>query len=115
MPDEASFYDLLMDICRRAFEGGQVEVAFHALSAAGHAAEDERSMERLGEVERNARDLLRTLDSTRPEHRFSSESSKVRGHQSIFEQLAVTASGMRTRIKTDRQRAELRASRRVSN
>jgi hypothetical protein len=113
--DEPRFYDVLMDLSRRAFERRQVEVAFHALSAAAHAAEDDGRMDDLEEVEQTARERLRWLDANHPKHRFSTESARLRGHQSIFDQLAVTAGGMRMRIKTDRQREAARARNRAES
>src|SRR3954447_8121956 len=73
--DEPRFYDVLMDLSRRAFERRQVEVAFHALSAAAHAAEDDGRMDDLEEVEQTARERLRWLDANHPKHRFSTESA----------------------------------------
>jgi hypothetical protein len=107
MPKEESFYESLVDIARRGFDKGQIEVGFHALSAAAHAAEDEERTDRLADVEQMAREELAWLNANRPDHRFASPASTLRGHQSIFDQLASTAMGMRSRINADRQRREM--------
>lgn len=93
----------LLDTHHAAFEAREHEVAFHALSAAGHAAESLEDLEALREVERLAVTELAWIDAHQADHRHSTRSAKLRGHRSIFDQLAVTAAGMRTRIESDRR------------
>lgn len=97
-------YRSLLSTYRATFTAGHHEVAFHALSAAAHAAEDLGDAEALVEIERLALEHLAWIDANDPDHRFSSSSSSERHHRSIFVQLGTTASMMRARI-------EMRASR----
>lgn len=87
------------------------EVAFHALSAAGHAAEGLRDLEALREVERLATSELAWIDAHDAGHRHSTRSAKRRGHRSIFDQLAVTAAGMCARLEADRRLEQARRGR----
>lgn len=101
----------LLDVHRQAFELRAHEAAFHALSGAGHSAEDLGDTATLEEIAHLAREHLRWIDVNDPQHRFSSASAALRQHQSIFEQLAVTATGMRQRIESDRRIEEMRSGR----
>jgi hypothetical protein len=106
MEDESPIPSLLatlLDANRAAFEARAHEVAFHALSAAGHAAEMLEDLDALAEVERRAREELAWIDANDPGHRHSSSSAQVRGHHSIFHQLTITAGGMRKRIQADQR------------
>ena len=98
--------ETLLEAHRAAFELREHEVAFHALSAAAHAAESLEDLDMLDRIARLSRDELAWLDVYDPDHRHSSASAAARRHQSIFEQLAVTATGMRKRIEADRRREE---------
>jgi hypothetical protein len=101
-----SLLDTLLEVHRAAFDVGEHEVSFHALSAAAHAAESLEDVDALERVAELSRAELAWLDAHAPDHRLSSRSAAERRHQSIFEQLAVTAGGMRQRIGIDRRRDE---------
>ncbi|HEX8694714.1 MAG TPA: hypothetical protein VF746_19975 [Longimicrobium sp.] len=101
-----SLLGTLLEVHRSAFELGEHEVSFHALSAAAHAAESLEDVDVLERIAGLSRGELAWLDAHAPDHRLSSRSAEQRRHQSIFEQLAVTATGMRQRITIDQRRGE---------
>jgi hypothetical protein len=80
---------------------GEHEVSFHLLSAASHAAERLADDETLARVAELSRGELAWLQQNQPDHRMASGAATP-GHQSMFEQLAVTATAMRQRIAADR-------------
>ncbi|HEX6747267.1 MAG TPA: hypothetical protein VF092_08190 [Longimicrobium sp.] len=96
----------LLEIQRAAFELREHETAFHALSAAAHAADSLEDMEMLDRIARLSRDELAWLDAHDPRHRLSTESANSRHHHSVFEQLGVTATNMRKRLHAERVRQE---------
>jgi hypothetical protein len=96
----------LLEIHRSAFEMGEHQVSFHALSSAAHAAEGLEDLDGLEHVAQLSRDELAWLDAHRPQHRLSSASAQRRRHQSIFEQLAITALAMRQRIHAEQVRQD---------
>lgn len=98
--------EAMLEAHRSAFELGEHEVSFHALSAAAHAAESLEDVDALERVAQLSRGELAWLDAHAPDHRLSSRSAAERRHQSIFEQLAVTATAMRQRIGIDRRREQ---------
>ena len=48
-----------------------------------------------------ARDHGRWIDENEPQHALSGQSAAVRGHQSIFEQLAAMSTAVRARLKAE--------------
>lgn len=80
---------------------GEHEVSFHILSAAAHAAERLHDDEALEQVARLSRDELAWLAANQPAHRMVA-GTVTPLHQSMFEQLAVTATAMRQRLAADR-------------
>lgn len=76
---------------------GEHEVSFHLLSAAAHAAERLADTETLVQIAQLSRDELAWLARNHPAHRMVTGATTP-GHQSMFEQLAVTATAMRQRI-----------------
>jgi hypothetical protein len=96
--------DQLLEIHRSAFEMGEHEVSFHALSSAAHAAEGLEDLDGLERIAQLSREELAWLDAHLPQHRLSSASAQKRHHPSIFEQLAITALAMRQRIHADQVR-----------
>jgi hypothetical protein len=99
--------DQLLEIHRSAWEIGEHEVAFHALSAAAHAAERLRDEAALTRIAQLSRDELAWLTRHDPGHRMASGIA-TRKHQSMFEQLAITASSMRQRIRGEQLIEEAR-------
>lgn len=91
---------------RRAFELREHAVSYHALAAAAHAAESLEDLEALEGVARRSLEELAWIDEHDPGHRLSTASAATRRHPSIFEQLSVTARGMRQRIDADHRREE---------
>ena len=76
---------------RRQGAAGYVEVAYHSLLAAMHCAQSAADVDRLREVAKHFRDMLRALDERQPMHKLSSESSLGRGMPNIFESADRTA------------------------
>ncbi|HEX8904675.1 MAG TPA: hypothetical protein VF771_07520 [Longimicrobiaceae bacterium] len=99
--------DALLDVHRKAYDLREHETAYHALAAAAHAADSLADEDALERIARLSRDELAWIDAHTPEHRLSTESAKKRNHQSIFEQLGMTAMGMRQRLQAERVRQEL--------
>lgn len=99
-PELGALLDQLLQIHRAAWEMGSHEVAFHALSAAAHAAEDLHDEAALGRIAQLSRDELAWLTRNDPGHRLVTGQA-TRNHQSMFEQLAVVANGMRQRLHAD--------------
>lgn len=104
----APFAARLLRLHREAWDAGRHAVAYHALAAAAHDYDDGGDESGLAQVERLARAHLAWIDEHQPEHRLSEEASRGRGHSSIFQQLALTTSGMRIRARSDRQLREAR-------
>lgn len=92
--------DQLLQVHRSAWEMGEHEVAFHALSAAAHAAEHLRDQPALTRIAQLSRDELAWLTEHEPRHRMTAGIA-TRHHKSMFEQLATTATGMRQRLHAD--------------
>ena len=77
------------------------QVAYHALAGALHAAESLRRIDLLEEVAGLAREHGRSIDQSEPKHALSRQSAALRGHQSIFEQLAATCAAVCARLKAE--------------
>lgn len=109
MPDAAElrrFLDQLLTLHGESSRLGEHEVAFHALAAAAHAAERLEDVDALEHVAQLSREELASIDAVLPQHRHSSRSASQRRHRSIFEQLAVTASTIRQRIRAEQVRRD---------
>jgi hypothetical protein len=98
--------ETLLAVHREAFELREHAVSYHALAAAAHAAETLEELDALDEVARLGLEELAWIDAHDPGHRLSSASAATRRHPGVFEQLAVTARGMRQRIEADRRRED---------
>jgi len=88
MPPDPTLLDRLLDANRDAFEAAQYEVAFHALAAALHAADDLKDLATLRHVQRTARDQGAWIDAHAPEHRLSPQSAEARRTHTRFSTLA---------------------------
>ncbi len=106
--DTADAFARLMALSRAASDAGHHEVAYHALMAARHSAEDAGDVGQLGEVAREARGQLAGIDARSPGHHLSSRSSHARGVTSIFETGALTAETAIKRVESERAHADLR-------
>lgn len=103
-PTPAGLREVALDLYRAARAAGQHEVAYHALCAVLHAAEalgDDATCEL---VEREAKACRDAIDAQQPRHKLSSQSARLRGHESIFQQLAVMGESARLRLEADRKR-----------
>ncbi len=93
----------LMSINREAFDSGRYEVAYHALMAALHAAQDAGDQAFLREVERAAEGQQDRIDSDSPRHRLSSHEAKRHGAVGIFRMAARQASARAAIARRERQ------------
>jgi hypothetical protein len=89
--DDARLWDALIDASREAHARGQHAVAYHALAAAMHAADDQSNGEQLGEVEREAKRQLDWIDEYAHHDRLSTRSASTRSHPGVYTLLARTA------------------------
>jgi hypothetical protein len=91
-----------MEMHEEAFAEGRLELGYHVLAAALHAAEEIDSLDPLAEIGRLAEQRQREVDSMRPEHRLSSHSARRRGNPAQYTALAAIAAAAQGRIKADR-------------
>jgi hypothetical protein len=101
-------YEQLLALNQAAFAGGHHEVAYHALMAALHCAEQARDLSRLADVSRRCREQLQAIDRIAPAHRLSSQSARAAGHRSVFEMGASTADAAALRLQAELRLAERR-------
>lgn len=80
-------YDLLMDINKEEFEQGHYEVAYHVLAAALHSALLLKELALLTALEQRAREQRDWLDTFASDHRLSSHSAALYGHESAYTSL----------------------------
>ena len=97
----AKVRDALLRLYGEARDIGEHQVAYHALAGVLHAAESLRQPDALDQVAALAREHSKWIDQNDPRHPISSQSASVRGHQSVFEQLAVTCAAVRVRLKAE--------------
>ena len=90
MPAEiGAMYERLVTLNRQAFEGSHYDVAYHALMAALHCAQEARDADRLAAVEVTATEQLAWIDAQASAYRHSTASADARHHHvSIFTTLA---------------------------
>ena len=93
--------DALLRLYGEARDIGEHQVAYHALAGLLHAAESLRQQDVLDQVATLARGHCKQIDQNDPQHPLSSQSASIRGHQSIFEQLATTCAAVRARLKAE--------------
>lgn len=80
-------YEQLATISREALESGHYEVAFHALSAAIHCANDLGNEEFLRDVEQEAEAQKALIDQAAPESRMSTQAAHRRGGKNMYDSL----------------------------
>ena len=97
----AKVRDDLFRLYAEAREIGEHQVAYHALAAVLHAAESLRQRDVLEQVAALAREHGRLIDQDEPRHPLSAQSASIRGHHSVFEQLAAMCSAVRVRLKAE--------------
>jgi hypothetical protein len=82
-----SLYERLLAISREAHERGQLESAYHALTAAMHAADDAADIGALAVVRREAELQIMAIDRDAPEHRLSTSSAARHQHPGVYAML----------------------------
>jgi hypothetical protein len=97
----AQVRDDLLRLYAEAREIGEHQVAYHALAAVLHAAESLRQSDVLEQIAALAREHGRLIDQNEPRHPLSARSASIRGHHSIFEQLAAMCAAVRARLKAE--------------
>ena len=100
--------DRLVAMSRRAFDVGEVEMAYHEMAAALHGAESLEDDARITAIAHLADEQLAWLDAHRPEHQHSSAAAAARGHPGIYRTLAMHARAGLLKLRTN---AELEAMR----
>ncbi|HEY1373207.1 MAG TPA: hypothetical protein VGH50_12105 [Candidatus Binatia bacterium] len=99
------FYRDLMRINRECFEGREFDIAYHALMAALHCAQQLKDIPYLREIERIAMEQLKYIDAHHPEYEHSTASASNRNHVSVFQTLARQAKARITIVQnTPRQK-----------
>ena len=98
----------LLEVHREARALGEHQLAYHALAGVLHAGQSLRELDTCDTVEALAREYARWIDDHEPKHPISSQSASLRGHPSIFEQLATTAAAMRARLKSEARARHLK-------
>lgn len=73
-----------LDLSRQAHRGRRHEVAFHALTAALHAAHDARDTEALRVVAAEAAEQIGWIDAHDPAHRLSTRSAGQHQHPGVY-------------------------------
>jgi hypothetical protein len=101
-------YRTLMQMHEETFDAGLLEVSYHLLAAALHAAEKVNDIERLGRLETLATQRQAEIDRTQPQHKVSSASANGRGNFALFTSLSAIASAARGRIAADQAVARIR-------
>lgn len=81
------FYEDLLRLSRAAHAARQHEVAYHALAAALHAADDGGDVHALAEVIREAEAQIGRIDRETPEHRLSTTSAGRHEHAGVYAML----------------------------
>ena len=82
-----SLYERLLVISREAHERGQHETAYHALTAAMHAADDAADIGALAIVRREAEAQIMAIDRDTPGHRLSTRSAARHQHPGVYAML----------------------------
>ena len=82
-----TLYERLLELSGEAHGAGLHEVAYHALSAAMHAAESAGNTGAVAAVGREARKQINWIDAHAPAHRLSTKSSKRHDHPGVYAML----------------------------
>jgi hypothetical protein len=99
-------YAHFLDLSRRVATGGHYAVAYHALMAALHCAEDAGDAARLAEVAGLLRQAKGVVDAIHPPHKLSTRAAHT--GRSIFEMGAVEAEAAIRRLECEHRIEELR-------
>ena len=82
-----SLYERLLALSREAHARGQHESAYHALTAAMHAADDAGDIAALVTIRREAEAQITAIDRDAPEHRLSTSSAARHQHPGVYAML----------------------------
>jgi len=82
-----TLYERLLSLSQEAHRAGLHEVAYHALSAAMHAAESAGDAGAVAAVAPEARRQIDWIDGHAPSHRLSPASAKGRDHPGVYAML----------------------------
>ena len=96
------WFDQLMQINGDSFAAGRYEVAYHALMAALHAAQDQGDPDLLRRVGLTAEQQQVRIDADSPTHRLASSEAHKHGAMGIFRMAARQASARATMVQHDR-------------
>ena len=81
---EPALFERLLAASREAHGHGQYEVAYHALTAAMHFADDMADVQGLAEVGREAEEQIAYIDRVAPGHRLSTRSAARHSHPGVY-------------------------------
>jgi hypothetical protein len=114
--DTEAILDRLLELAGEAGGLGHHEVAYHALMAALHAAEDSGDVGNVDRVQSAANAENKRVEARVPPHNLSSVMASARGTQSLYSSLHTHAQAMRARMDAEDavQRARARQSGRRS-
>ena len=98
-PPAASLYDRLFALSREAHVSGQHEVAYHALVAAMHAAEDAHDVAGVHNAMKEAQAQIAWVDQNNPDHRLSTKSAGRRNHRGVYAMLSSQAETIGTMLQ----------------
>ncbi|MBD2088914.1 hypothetical protein H6F67_03490 [Microcoleus sp. FACHB-1515] len=84
-------YEQLVMVSQRALENHAYEVAYHALVAAMHCADDLQDEQRLAFIEQEAERQKNFIDETSSNHRLSSQAVQQRGGVNLYDSLMAQA------------------------
>ena len=87
-------YQRLLAINSEAHASAAYEVAYHALAAALHAANDNHDEAGVLEVKKLAEEQLEWIDAHDSTHPLATASARERGHASVYAMLAQQANAM---------------------
>ena len=93
-----------LDLFAAARDLREFEVAYHARCAALHAAESVGDPALCEQVQQKANECRETVDAAGERHKLSTEAAAMRGHESVFKQLAVMAAAARLRMEAEQKR-----------
>lgn len=89
-PDASAvpLFERLLALGREAHHTGHHETAYHALTAAMHAAEDAGDVRALAEIGREVEAQIAWIDRHAPQHRLSTASARRHHHPGVYAMLA---------------------------
>ncbi|MUL36972.1 hypothetical protein [Gloeocapsopsis dulcis] len=100
----ADSYEQLIAVSQKMLQTRHYEVAFHALQAALHCAEELKDEQRLVTVEQEAKRQRDLIDATAPEHRMSTQAAVDRGGKNLYDTLIRQARVHINQIKLEQRK-----------